>query len=420
MNKRFLYFYLFLIFSLFNSCGPKPSEELVCLQIIDRTDMTKTISQQDRLKTFQKTDFAKPQPYKQVVRVYQPHNRAVKKSKITSYYKNGNLWQYLEAIDSNACGQYLEYYPNGQLAMQAKVIGGPASLALEDKKQWLFDQQSLAFDEEGNILGSFFYEQGLLEKEGAYYYSSGKKKKIVPYLHNEIHGQLITFFENGNFKEKANYQHNQKNGSAFGYFKNGKLAFKEHYQNNLLLEGVYFNPKQELVSFIQDQTGFKTLFHENGEKTQIEYQEGQAYGVVKRFNSQGSLIHLYHQKNGKKEGEEIEYFPNGVAKISLQWSDDKIQGEVKTWYENGQLASSSELNHNKKNGLSTSFYEDGSLMLVEEYDNDLLKKGKYYKKGEKKETSSIQEGEGLATLFDKHGNFLKKVIYSKGRPDFHE
>lgn len=414
-----------ILFSLlFLTCGcthrPASQEELICVQIVDRNDLTKTISNRERMKVFKKTDFLSSQPYKQVVRVYNNKDQTQKLSKITSYHSNGNLWQYLEVIDSRACGKYQEYYPNGQIAMQAQVIGGPASLALEDKKKWLFDGESLAFSEEGKVLGRFFYEKGALEKTGFHYYPSGQIQKSIPYVHNEINGDILEYFENGKTKTKTSYQQSKKQGKTLVYFENSKLHFQETYEQDLLMDGSYFNEAHELITFIHKGSGFKS-FHKQGKlEEQIEYKEGLPCGLVKNFNAEGKLTHLYHQNKEKKEGEEIEYYSGKKPKISLLWHEDQIQGTVKTWYENEKLSSSSEWNNNNKNGLSTSWYLDGALMLVEEYENNRLKKGQYYKRGETKPTSSINEGSGEATLFDPEGNFLKKIIYVQGRPNSHE
>ena len=89
---------------------------------------------------------------------------------------------------------------------------------------------------------------------------------------------------------------------------------------------------------------------------------------------------------------------------------------VKTWYEDGAVESQKEMSHNKKQGLSFAWYPDGSLMLMEEYDHDRLMKGSYFKKGDKQVTSQIENGKGVATLFDAGGHFLQKISYESGQP----
>ena len=53
----------------------------------------------------------------------------------------------------------------------------------------------------------------------------------------------------------------------------------------------------------------------------------------------------------------------------------------------------------------------------EEYENDILLKGSYYKRNEKIPVSTIIHGNGEATIYDKDGNFLKKIKYIKGNPE---
>jgi antitoxin component YwqK of YwqJK toxin-antitoxin module len=55
-------------------------------------------------------------------------------------------------------------------------------------------------------------------------------------------------------------------------------------------------------------------------------------------------------------------------------------------------------------------------MLLEEYENDHLIQGYYWKKGDLREVSSIDQGNGTATLYDAEGIFLKKISYKKGEP----
>lgn len=55
-------------------------------------------------------------------------------------------------------------------------------------------------------------------------------------------------------------------------------------------------------------------------------------------------------------------------------------------------------------------------MLMEEYENDVLCKGSYYKLGKKDPISTIQRGSGTATLYDKEGRFLRKINYERGFP----
>ncbi len=55
-------------------------------------------------------------------------------------------------------------------------------------------------------------------------------------------------------------------------------------------------------------------------------------------------------------------------------------------------------------------------MLSEEYENDLLVSGTYYKKGDTKPVSRVSDKKGIVSLYDPDGYFLKKIPYEKGIP----
>ena len=151
----------------------------------------------------------------------------------------------------------------------------------------------------------------------------------------------------------------------------------------------------------------------------VQIQQGFAQGGVKQFTEKGNLSSTYHIKNGKKSGTEIVYYSpteatGNLTKLSIDWDEGRIHGSVKTWYKDGQMQSQREFCRNKKMGPSLSWYRNGSLMLVEEYDQDKLVKGQYYKKNALDSVSSVINGTGVAQLYDENGVFLRKISYIKG------
>jgi len=135
------------------------------------------------------------------------------------------------------------------------------------------------------------------------------------------------------------------------------------------------------------------------------------------FDDEQTVFKIFHIKNDLKHGEELEYFPSTTqSKISINWHEGIIQGVTKTWFKNGNLQSQREMSMNQKNGLATSWYRDGSILLIEEYRNDSLLNGEYFKKGEATPISKVISGKGTATLFDADGNFLRRTSYVDGKP----
>lgn len=148
-----------------------------------------------------------------------------------------------------------------------------------------------------------------------------------------------------------------------------------------------------------------------------EIRNGKVEGLIQIFDEKGKLASQYQLKDGKRHGEEILYYSGGQSpKLLISWDADTIHGTIKTWYENNQLQSQRDMVRNKRVGSSLAWYRDGTLMLVEEYENDCLEKGRYFRKKGRDPVSTVTNGTGIATLYDEEGALLHKVQYIKGKP----
>ena len=415
---------LFLLFIMQGCHQTVLMDPLVAIQIQDRNGLTETVSAPERLENYSGIDFLSSQPYKKILRIYRAKGKS--HSKITTYHPNGSIWQYLEAEELRAHGAYKEWHPNGRLKIEATVIGGTADVAQGAQRDWLFDGVSQVWDEQGKLLAQIPYKQGVLEGISTYFYPSGQVEKELPYHNHVLEGLAVEYFPNGSVQSKTSYSQGNKQGPCLGFFQNGQIAWEEDYSNNLILKGSYYNPKGELLSKVDDGSGFRALFDEDTLSFLVQIQQGFAEGGVKQFSKKGELQATYHVKNGKKVGEEIVYFLSSertdgnktqlLPKLSIHWKDSAIHGVVQTWYDNGQLQSQREFCHNQKMGPSLAWYRDGSLMLLEEYEENHLTKGQYYKKNALDAVSSVINGSGIASLYDENGVFLRRIPYVKGDP----
>lgn len=414
----------FLLALLFASCQYRETpDSLVAIQIQDRNGVIETISTPERLEVYTKNDFLTSQPYKKILRVYKREGK--NHSKITTYHPNGVIWQYLEAEEMRAHGVYKEWYLNGQLKIEALVIGGTADVTPGSQRDWLFDGTSQVWDEQGRKVAQIFYQQGALDGKSLYFFPNGQLEKELPYTQNVLQGDALEYFPSGKLKSQTSYDKGVKQGLNIGFFENEQKAWIEEYRDDLLVQGSYFDVEGNPISEVVDGHGFQAVFEGNSLAYLIQIRQGFQEGGVKHFNSQRELVTQYHMKNGKKQGEEIFFFLSSekenpgkdlLSKLSIRWDEDQIHGSVKTWYNNGQLQSQREYARNKKAGPSLSWYRDGSLMLVEEYEGNRLVKGQYFKKNGNGPVSTVVNGNGIATLFDEEGIFLRKIIYAKGEP----
>ena len=345
---------------------------------------------------------------------------------ITSYHSNGYPHQYLEVVNSRACGAYQEWYPNGIKKIDAQIIEGSGDIIDGSEKTWVFDGCCTVWKENQNLEASIPYEKGHLEGVSTYYHDNGKVWKIIPYHKNLIDGVFEIYLDNGSLLQSCRYNQGIKEGEAKRYWCEGKLAAEETYCEGLLSSGRYYNREGECIARIDSGTGTRAVFGKEAVIELQEYRYGILEGEIKIFDSYGRVNKIYHAKKGCKHGEEIHFYDAArlkktlEPKLSVNWYEGKVQGTAKTWYDNGTQESQKEMSNNRKNGHCTAWYRDGSLMLIEEYEQDKLVRGEYFVKGEKLSVSEVTNGAGLATLYDGEGNFIQKVAYLNGKPQLEE
>lgn len=391
--------------------------KITSINIIDRNGLSETISSKERLSAFEHTDFLSPQPYQKVLRVYGRGKNGDVRSCITSYHPNGQPKQYLEAVNNRAFGTYREWFANGELKIDSRVIGGNADLNTQAEQSWLFEGCNRAWSEDGVLLAEIPYQKGELQGEAVYYHANGTVWKTTPFDKGLPNGTQKVYLDNGTLFQSAEYKNGQKEGLSIRYWNNSQLAYQETYQEGRLINACYFDPYGSKISEIQEGEGQRAILGKSSLQELQTFHGGIQEGEVRVFDETEHLIRLYHVKNGMKHGEEIDYFPNTTQpKLLISWNAGMMQGSIKTWYENGNLESQREVSGNKKNGLLTAWYRNGALMLVEEYDNDKLLKGEYYRQGENIAVSKIEKGNGIATLFTPEGTFSRKVYYQEGKP----
>lgn len=414
--KKTLFFLLLLA-----SCQQKYNDaSLSLIQIQDRNGLTETISNPDRLASYEPIDFLSQQPFQKVVRVFKTEGK--NHSKLTTYHANGTPHQYLEAKEMRAHGAYREWFANGQQRIEAKVIGGTADLSIGVQEDWIFDSTCKVWDDQGNIAALIDYEKGVLEGRSQYFYSSGQIQKDLIFSKGKLEGEALEYWPNGQLKCKTAYKKGIKEGKCLGFFANGTPASIEDFNDGRVKDASYFDWGGTLVSKIEKGGGFQTLFNDK-EIHLIEFRIGVPEGKIEIFTHAKELQKQFFMKNGKKQGEELHYYlPSETSveelapKMSITWHDGMIHGSVKTWYENGQIRSQRQYVRNTLSGPCLAWYFEGSLMLYEEYEEGKLVSGQYYKIQRKDPVSTVSSGNGTATLYDETGAFLRKVSYIKGKP----
>ncbi len=391
---------------------------LASISIVDANGTSEIISNEERLRQFKDVNFLVSQPYKKVLRVFKRDVSGSIHATITTYHANGELKQYLDVVNGRASGEYGVWHENGVRKIQAEVIGGVGDLYEGVENSWIFEGSTYAFSDEGVLEAEIPYVKGKREGLALYYHKNSTIWKQIP-LHNDlIEGSSISYYDDGSLFEKFIYVKGRKDGPAERRWKGGAEAAIELYEDDHLITGDYFSPIGEPVSQIINGNGFRAIFSQDGVHELQQYRHGVQEGLIQAFGKKGVLCRTYGMKDGLKHGEEIEFNPyTGLPTLSITWFKDKVQGLAKSWYSSGQLESQREMADNKRTGLLSAWYVDGSLMLLENYEQDLLTKGEYFKRGDSFPVSSVFNGEGTATIYDNSGVFVRKINYHCGKPE---
>lgn len=404
-------------------CIKKPRPlPLTSIHIIDRNGFAETISSKDRIDQFETIDFLKPQPYQKVLLVYGRDSSGNIRSVVTTYYQNGNPKQFLEVLNGRANGIYSEWHENGTSSLAAHVIGGMPDVTSAAEKSWVFHGTCRAWNEEGDLIAEIMYDQGALNGISTYYHANGQIWKRIPFEKNQINGKVEIFKTSGDLLAQVTYVMGRKDGKAFRYWDSNRIASEEEYCLNKLEDAQYYDQEGKLVAEVKQGSGYRAIFSKCGIKELQEIHDGYIDGEVRVFDQSGGLKRSYHIKDSIKHGEEIEYYPTLPAsglqqKISFNWYEGKIHGIARTWYPNGHMESQKEMSNSKRNGVSTAWYKDGNLMMMEEYEENKLVRGEYYKKGDRIPISQVIQGKGTATIYDAEGTFTQKIGYLNGKPE---
>jgi antitoxin component YwqK of YwqJK toxin-antitoxin module len=122
------------------------------------------------------------------------------------------------------------------------------------------------WNELGDLVSHFEFKNGNPVGFHKSYFLKNKPEKFTRYNSSgEKHGLCESWFENGNRKDSVVYD-NGVSVSGRYYYDTGKIRYLENYKGNLTIHGIYYDPKGNIVSRINNGNGVATIFDENGSK----------------------------------------------------------------------------------------------------------------------------------------------------------
>lgn len=396
-------------------CRSGNKENLVYLQLVDRNGYVKTVDDKKELQNYQKSSANRISSHQKIVKQYDFDKRGC----VLLYHDNGVLAERIQTKDSRAFGEYVKYSKDGVILVKSTVMEGTGDLTDKAKKTWVFDQKSDVYDEEGNVVCEILYKNGRREGTTTHYYSDGEVQRTIPFVNGKVHGEEKAFDKDQKIIQSFMYTDGVLDGKAFSKGNKSTGDFSEEYREGKIIDGQYYDIQGNLIAKIEGGEGERPFYEHGHLVSKKQYQHGQVCGLVTIFAKNGTVASTYEERDGLKNGEEVIFYYHqkgmqSVKRLLISWKDGVIHGKVISWYPNGALESEKEMCDHKKEGSQMCWYLDSSLMMVEQYQNDRVVSGKYYRKGDSVPISRVIDGSGKAHIYDKDGILLRKVSYYNG------
>lgn len=219
-----------------------------------------------------------------------------------------------------------------------------------------FCHEHIAFDEDHNLY--------LLRKDFA-----------TPYT-----GTCISCYPSLVVEEKLNFVNGKRQGTDTSFYRSGCIQSIQSYQIGL-------------------ENGATYIYYDSSNRVQFEiwYQNGQLHGPSIQWSAKAlaDTLMYKHYKNGKLDGPQRSYFPNGKIRKSSVYTDGfsdgsqitynevgqkeseiqfKVGKKTGTWtyyFDSGKIARSENWREGKKNGVFVSYNELGQVLSTEKYNADL-------------------------------------------------
>jgi len=291
------------------------------------------------------------------------------------FYTNNKLNGFVKTYDSLGNIISIEKYDMGVLVIDVPEIAkheikydynddGRIKYSCSYKDS-LKDGIERFFDDNGNVLKSNIYKNGILlatgivdksgMKQGNWieYYETGEKRSEGTYHNDNKIGKWKYYYKNNSLLQEGEYNNDGKfEGKWVWYYENGKILRTENYHNgyeegesieydtigNVVLKGNYTKGLKngewfyQLGNYIEkgkyvdgQKDSIWTTYYKNTEKIRAigEYSYGDPIGKHICYDENGNVIEEGFYESGKKNGLWKKYDNDTKLKVTIYYIDDE-------------------------------------------------------------------------------------------------
>jgi antitoxin component YwqK of YwqJK toxin-antitoxin module len=244
-------------------------------------------------------------------------------------------------------GDLVCYYGSGQKASEGKIKNG--------KKEglWVSYWDGAGKKDEINYInglsdGSFvtYFKEGSVSSKGAYakgnfngphesYFATGKVERKCVYVNGLLEGKIYSYNEDGILIREQSFEHGEEEGVQYTFNNKGMKIMEVGYKDgDEFKDGTY------------------ALWNDEGIQTYLgHYKMGIKVGVWKIWYDTGVLSSVcnYDQK-GNIEGIKETYFKNGQLETQTTYTNNIPNGTYTAFYENGKPKLKGQYKNGKQDG----------------------------------------------------------------------
>jgi antitoxin component YwqK of YwqJK toxin-antitoxin module len=269
-----------------------------------------------------------------------------------------------------------------------------------------------------------------------FYYDNGKLSSEGPMRDGKPDGYWKTYSMSGTLKSEGNRKNFQLDSVWKFYSEQGRLAFEFNYKDGkktglkktfdtrdgflIMAENYDADVKQgNTIVYYKPAKQPDSTYAKTGKVKQIiPFVAGKEEGQGYELSPDSTIITLTQYKmgfiqreerinrkdaNGLKQGMWKEFYPSGIVKNEVNYSDDKMNGYLKEYAPNGSLS-------------NTTKYINGVVQTNAPELAKLDVKSTYYENGMVKFTGTYKDGvaEGIHREFNEKGQVIAAKVYIDG------
>ena len=213
-------------------------------------------------------------------------------------------------------------------------------------------------------------------------------------------------------------------GAWNNWEQDGRLVSTYTYRNGKR-DGDYvtYNEEGAVVSTGQYRNGgfdgIQKIDRGGGYRTEIVYRDGKLEGTETTWYPNGQIAVQAHYVSDVMEGPMTAYAENGMIQTVAPYYNGKLEGVVKTFHPDGKVHGEETYRNDELNGKSTFYRPDGSLDMVLNYRDGVMDGVQtwYYPDGKSKMkefTTTLGEPNGAWKEWNDQGEQIVDEVYEDG------